>query len=278
MIGCVESKRYERGDDDTGMNDVINAIMSHASIRQFTAEDVSDELITQIARAGQQAPFTGQMYNCIFTRDRAKRERLAELFGPLVLRGPVFMLYCLDYRKLEKFIASKGRENKANDMMMLFLGIQDAAYYAQNMCLAAESLGLGTVMLGAAPNLSAELSEIFVLPDRVFPVVGLVMGWPAEKPAPRPRIPTKFVLNKDTYHDLTEEDVAEAMSVMDAGLIREGYYARMNAKIPKPESEEGEDTVDYTKYGWSEHISRKYARRPSSPKLWDDLRNKGIRI
>ena len=188
------------------------------------------------------------------------------------------MLYCADYRKLEKFIASKGRENRANDLMMLFLGIQDVAYYAQNMVLAAESLGLGTVMLGAAPNLSEELSEIFDLPDRVFPVVGMVLGWPAESPAPRPRIPTRFVLHKDVYHDLTEADVTEAMSVMDAGLIREGYYAKNNAKIPKPEAEAGEDMVDYDSYGWSEHMSRKYARRPSSPKLYEDMRRKGINI
>ncbi|HSL93437.1 MAG TPA: hypothetical protein VK905_02415, partial [Bacillota bacterium] len=66
------------------------------------------------------------------------------------------------------------------------------------------------------------------------------------------------------------------MSVMDAGLIREGYYAKSNAKIPKPEA--GEDTVDYDKYGWSEHMSRKYARRPGHTKLYDDMRKKGINI
>jgi hypothetical protein len=54
---------------------------------------------------------------------------------------------------------------------------------------------------------------------------------------------------------LTDEQVAEAMSVMDAGLIREGYYAKLNARIPVAESE---DPVDYDEYGWSEHVSRKY--------------------
>lgn len=260
------------------INEVIRTIRNHASIRQFEDRDVSDELIHEIALAGQQAAFTGQMYTCIYTRDAEKRQRLSKLFGPLPARGPVFMLYCVDYRKLEKFIASKGRENKANDLMMLFLGVQDVAYFAQNMVLAAESLGLGAVMLGAAPNLSEELSDIFALPDRVFPVVGLVLGWPAERPAPRPRIPTKFVLAKDQYHDLSEEDVAEAMSVMDAGMIREGYYAKLSAKIPLPDGEAGEDAVDYDKYGWSEHMSRKYARRPGSSKLYEDMRKKGINI
>ena len=241
------------------MNTVINAILSHVSVRQFTEQDVSEDLIAQIARAGQQAPFTGQMYACIYTKDQDKRERLSKLFGPLVTRGPVFMLFCLDFRKLEKFIASKGRVNTADDLMMMFLGIQDVAYFGQNMVLAAESLGLGTVFLGSAPNFDSELREMFALPERVYPVVGMVLGYPAETPAPRPRIPTRFVLHKDEYFDLGPEDVEAALEVMDAGLIREGYYARMNAKIQKPEA--GEDQVGYDKYGWGEHISRKYARR-----------------
>lgn len=259
------------------MNEVINALMSHASIRKFTDQDVPDQLIEQIARAGQQAPFTGQMYACIYTKDQNKREQVSKLFGPLIMRGPVFMLFCLDFRKLEKFIASKSRQNTASDAMMLFLGIQDVAYFAQNMVLAAESLGLGTVFLGSAPNLDTELREIFHLPERVYPVVGMVLGYPAEQPAPRPRIPTKFVLHKDQYFDLAPAEVDEALSVMDAGLIREGYYSRMNSKIQKPEA--GEDQVGYDKYGWGEHISRKYARRGQfTDSLMDDLRRAGIEL
>ncbi len=259
------------------MSKVIEAIMSHASIRSFTDQDVPEELIEHIARAGQQAPFTGQMYACIYTKDAAKRERLSKLFGPLVTRGPVFMLFCLDFRKLEKFIASKGRVNTASDLMMMFLGIQDVAYFGQNMVLAAESLGLGTVFLGSAPNLDSELREIFNLPERVFPVVGMVLGYPAEAPKPRPRIPTKFVLHRDEYLDLTAADVEEALSVMDAGLIREGYYARRNAKIQKPE--QGEDEVGYDQYGWGEHISRKYARRgQDTDGLMESLRRAGIEL
>ena len=259
------------------MNETMNTILTHTSIRRFTDQEVSDEIIEQITRAGQQAPFTGQMYSVIYTRDPEKRQLLTKLFGALPMKGPVFMLFCMDFYRLEKFIASKGRENKASETMMLFLGIQDVAYFAQNMILSAKSLGLGTVFLGSAPNHSAELSQMFDLPDRVFPVVGMVLGYPAENPAPRPRIPTKFVLFKDKYQDLTDGDVEEALSVMDAGLIREGYYAQRNAKIPKPEA--GEDSVGFDKYGWGEHMSRKYASRGQDTRtLRDDLLKKGIRI
>ncbi len=59
-----------------------------------------------------------------------------------------------------------------------------------------------------------------------------------------------------------------------SGLIREGYYRKLGAKIPKPEP--GEDTVDYDAYGWSEHISRKYARQAASVRLKVMLAEKGI--
>ncbi|HCW51052.1 MAG TPA: hypothetical protein DGR79_03145, partial [Clostridiales bacterium] len=122
------------------------------------------------------------------------------------------------------------------------------------------------------------LAELFALPPRVFPLVGLVLGFPDESPPPRPRIPTRFCLFRDTYHDLTDEEVAEAMEVMDAGLLREGYYARLNARIPLPDGRE--DPVGYEDYGWSEHVSRKYGEygRQMTSGLLERLRRQGIHI
>lgn len=252
----------------------LDVIAQRATVRSYLDKDVPDEIIEKLARAGQRAPFTGQMYAFIYTRDKEKKEVLSKHLGRFIAQAPVFILFCMDFRKLEKFIAFKGRENKAGEVQMLFLGIQDVAYAAANIVTAAEAMGLGTCFFGGAPMISPLLTDMFKLPDRVYPVVGMVVGYPAVKPGPRPRIPTKCVLFKDEYHDLTEDEVADAMSVMDAGLIREGYYRNLGAKIPKPE--EGEDTVDYDSYGWSEHISRKYARRADSEKLKELMAQKGI--
>lgn len=236
------------------MGDVMQTIMTRASVRKFEDRPVPRELIEQLAVAGQQAPFTGQMYSFVVTTDAAKRQELSTIFGPLVLRAPVFMLICVDFRKLEKFIASRGRTNLADDMSMLFLGIQDASYAAEHIVLAAEEAGLGTCYLGAAPFVADRLVPMFKLPQRVYPLVGLVLGYPGERPPARPRIPTNQALFWDEYSDLTDAQVTEAMSIMDAGLIREGYYASRNSKIKI----QGDDKVGYDEYGWSEHISRKY--------------------
>ncbi len=239
-------------------NPVLDNLMKRASIRRFRDQDVDDSVIEAIVRAGQQAPFTGQMYSVVVTKDQAKREEMAKLFGRLPKAGPVFMLICVDFRRLEKFIASKGRANSYHDDWMMILGIQDASYFAQNMVTAAESLGLGSVFLGSAPWYTERMAEIFNLPARVWPMVGLVLGYPDEQPTARPRIPLDNVLHWDQYQDLDEQGVARSLSIMDAGLIREGYYRNLNGKIPLRTSED--DKVTYNEYGWAEHISRKYGQ------------------
>lgn len=254
----------------------IDLILERSTVRSFLEKDVTDEVIERLARAAQQAPFTGQMYAFIYTRDKAKKETLSRYLGRFISQAPVFVLFCMDFRKLEKFIAFKNRENRANDLEMLFLGIQDVSYAAMNFVMAAEAMGLGTCFFGGAPMTAPALTEMFKLPERVYPVVGMVVGYPARKSPPRPRIPTSCVLMKEEYHDLSHEEVQAAMEIMDAGLIREGYYASLGAKIPKPEA--GEDEVGYDKYGWSEHISRKYARRDPGDTIKKHLREKGIII
>lgn len=242
--------------DADGVASVYQTIMSRASVRRFQDRPVPRELVERLARAAQQAPFTGQMYSLVATADSEQRKALAVSFGPLVTRAPLFILVAVDFRKLEKFITFRGRRNVADDLGLLFLGIQDASYAAGNLVLAAEEAGLGSCYLGAAPFVADALIDLFDLPPRVYPLVGLVLGYPAEDPPARPRIPLEHCLFWDRYRDLDDAAVGAAMAVMDAGLLREGYYAKLSAKIPLPEGEP--DGIDYDAYGWSEHVSRKY--------------------
>jgi nitroreductase len=239
-------------------NPVMENLMTRASVRRFSEREVSDELIEKIVRAGQQAPFTGQMYSVIATKNPQVREKMAELFGPLPRMGNVFMLICVDFARLERFIAAKGRTNSFDDLWMMIFGIQDAAYLGQNIVTAAESYDIGSVFLGMAPWLAPEFKDIFKLPERVWPLVGLVLGYKDEQPPARPRIPLETVLHWERYREISDEELEEALKVMDAGLIREGYYLKHNAKINLRGNPL--DTVDYDQYGWGEHVSRKYSQ------------------
>jgi len=95
----------------------------------------------------------------------------------------------------------------ANDLVLLFFGIQDAALMAENMVIAARSLGLGRCFLGSAMFQAKKIAEEYQLPKRVFPLVQLVMDYPAEDPPPRPRYPLGFALFEGKYPELTDEMV-----------------------------------------------------------------------
>jgi hypothetical protein len=156
---------------------------------------------------------------------------------------------------MERMMERRGWTMATNDLSLLLFGIQDAALFAENMVIAAESLGMGSCFLGATPYRAETIIEEYGLPPRVFPLVQLAMGYPAEDPPPRPRYPLEFSLFEDRYPELTDEMVEEAMAVMDEGYLAQSYYRRIGRLIPLEEGRE--ETYTFDDYSWTEHISRK---------------------
>jgi hypothetical protein len=181
----------------------------------------------------------------------------------------------VDFHRLERFMKLRGWEVVTNDLSLLFFGLQDASLMAENMVIAGRALGLGSCFLGAAPYMADRIAKEFKLPPRVFPLVQLVMGYPAEDYPPRPRWPLWFTLFEDKYPEFSDEQVAEAMKVMDDGYLAQGYYAKQKAKL---RLEKGRpETYTYDNYSWTEHISRKWGQWYESPEeLLEQLRKRGI--
>lgn len=246
-------------------NTVIETMLNHRSVRKYTKQKPTDETIQTIVQAGQQAPFASQLYSVLLTRKKAP-------FG-----APLWFTICVDLYKLERFMKLRGWEVLTNDLSLLFFGIQDAAYMAENMVVAGESLGLFSCFLGAAPYMADKIARDFKLPPRVFPLVQLVMGYPAEEFPPRPRWPLSFTLFEDQYPEFTDEQVTEAMKVMDEGYLAQDYYSKLKAKIRLEKGRK--ETFTYENYSWTEHISRKWGQWYESPKeLLEQLEQRGFRI
>jgi hypothetical protein len=122
-----------------------------------------------------------------------------------------------------------------------------------------------------------KIARDFKLPPRVFPLVQLVMGYPAEEFPPRPRYPLSFTLFEDQYPEFTDEQVAEAMKVMDEGYLAQGYYARQKTRIRLEKGRK--ETFTYEDYSWTEHISRKWGQWYESPKeLLEQLKKRGFMV
>jgi nitroreductase len=253
---------------------IFNIINNRRSLRKFLDKEVPDEVLEDILNAGIRAPFAAQLCSVIYTSNREKM-RLKSVYPTT----SVLMLFLLDFNKIEKIVQKRKYEYEYDDGMLLWLGLQDVTCVAENIILAAEAYGLGSVLLGTIPLQADRIKEMFNLPNRVFPVVGLCIGYPdpSFETNIRPRYPLKFTAFKDTYHDPSEEEVEEMMKSMDEGYITQGYYIKQNAKIPFKDSRA--DDIDYDRYSWSEHISRKITQGMwGDEKLIKILKRHGINI
>ncbi len=247
-------------------NPVIKIMMARRSVRKFTHQKPTDEIIEQIVRAGQQAPFAGQLCSVILSRKRKQP------FG-----APIMFTICFDMHRMEKIMAQRAWKTVSSDAALLMFGMQDAACMAENMVIAAESLGMGSCFLGNACFVAKKLKKLYKLPARVFPIVQLVMGYPAEEFPVRPRYPISFACFEEEYPELTDAMVSEAMKVMDDGYLAQDYYRKLRAKIPLVKG--FNDTYTYDNYSWTEHISRKWGQWLENPRdILDQLEACGFKI
>jgi nitroreductase len=234
-------------------NPTLKTMLNRKSIRKYRPDMPGNDVIHSIVRAGQQAPFAVQLCSLILSRDQEQH----------AYKAPLKFIICVDAHRAEVVAARRGWQIAMNDLFLLVLGMQDAALMAQNMVMAAESLGLGSCFLGAVPYQAEEIIKTYQLPKRVFPMVGLVLGYPAEDPPIRPRYPLDFTLFEGRYHEFDEETIKQAMAAMDEGYLEQNYYQGMNSMIPL--RGDREETFTFENYSWTEHISRKVGQWHQSP-------------
>ena len=247
-------------------NPIIETMLKRKSIRKYKPEMPCDEVIETVVRAGQQAPFASQLCSLLLQREPQGTP----------FKTPLLFIVCVDSHKWELIMAERDWEMDADDALLLLLGMQDAALMAENMVIAAESLGMGSCFLGGMPFKSKALIRDFKLPARVFPMVGLAMGYPAEDPPPRPRYPLDFVLFEGEYPQFSKEQIREAMQVMDEGYLAQDYYKKLKAMIPL--QSQRQETYDYESYSWTEHISRKWGQRLFPSTLLEHLQRYGFHL
>ncbi len=247
-------------------NAVVDTMLARKSIRKYTEQVPSDEVVQAVVRAGQQAPFASQLCSLLLSRKKK-----------LPFGAPLLFTICMDLHRMELIMRRRGWRKVTNDLSVLFFGIQDASLMAENMVIAAESLGMGSCFLGAAPYIADEIARQYQLPPRVFPLVQLAMGYPAENPPPRPRYPISFSLFEDSYPEFSEAAIDQAMRQMDEGYLAQDYYRKGKSKIRLETGRE--ETFTYDNYSWTEHISRKWGQWYASPEmLLSQLAQRGFEV
>ncbi|UYV18238.1 oxygen-insensitive NADPH nitroreductase [Halomonas qaidamensis] len=190
------------------MNDVIKLLQSHRSIRKFTDQEVPHGLLLELIKAGQAAATSShvQAYTVINVKNAANREKIAELAGGqgYVARSAVFLVFCADMKRPTEASKRTGANVERGMTEQLLVATVDTALMAQNVAIAAESEGLGICYIGGIRNNPQAISELLQLPDHVYPVFGMCLGYPAHEPEVKPRLPVEAILKEDTYCEDTD--------------------------------------------------------------------------
>lgn len=244
------------------MKSVLALLQSHRSIRKYTDQPISQDLVEDLVRSGQAAATSSFIQACTLIQVQlgAKRDQLAVLAGnqSFVAEAPVFLVFCADMYRHKLACDTHDAPMNAGFTEQFITATTDVALFAQNVVVAAESVGLGICYIGGLRNHIAQVSELLALPDLVYPVFGLCLGYPAQDPEIKPRLPLNQVLMQEVYE---REQDAETMAGYDQQV--RAYYASRTG-----------GNKDMT---WTEQISG-MLQKEARPHMKDFLQKRGFLI
>lgn len=216
--------------------DVFETIHGHRSIRSYKPDPVDESLLTELLEAGVRASSSGNMqtFSIIVSRNATMRERLywPHMEQEMVRQAPLVLTFCADFRRMRKWLRLNDAPDNFDDFFAFLVAAVDAILVSQNVALAAEAKGLGICYMGSTLANAGEIGEILELPEGVFPVVGFVLGWPDEDPAPRDRLPLDGLVHHETYRDHSDEEIREIYQDRDqAGWDRYMSIPRLRTLV-----------------------------------------------
>lgn len=224
------------------MNATLSLLYSHRSIRRFRPDAVPRADLEAAVRAGQMASTSSavQAYCALNITDVEVRTRLVALTGgqEKVAACGAFLVICGEVRR-HRLIADCSGTRYAGNLESFLVAAIDATLFAQNMCVALESMGYGICYIGGVRNDLPEVDRLLAIPEGVFPLFGLCVGVPDETPDARPRLPVDAVLFDDRYP--SDAESLAALGVYDAEYAR---YLAARGAAPR---------------GWSEAMARKFS-------------------
>jgi FMN reductase [NAD(P)H] len=245
-------------------NSWIKQVLLRRTQRRYSDRPVSEAVVRLILAAAFSASSKSdyQQATVIRVEDRGLRDRLAALFPdmPWIGSAPAFLVFLGDARRLE--LISK-HPVKNGTLEGFFNATVDAALALQTATLAAEMLGLGTCPISVLRNHIEAVGEILALPDKVFPVAGLCLGYPAQQGFISMRLPSDVTVHRDRYDD-------GAVAAVDAyDHLRDARHSIKD----RQKSPEIFGTAEF--YGWSEDKARQ-AMSPEGTRFAAWLQAKGF--
>ena len=253
FIEAALSARFgEKLEVDPGLPglDEIARIAAHRVHRRYLERDIPPDLMRVLCACALSAPSKSdlQQADILVVRDRNKIDAITDLLTemPWIRQAPVFLVFLANGRRLQRISQMRGKPFPNDHLDLFFNATVDAAIVLTTMLRAAEAVGLGCCPISVIRDHAATISEMFALPEKVIPIAGMCVGWPAEEGGITPRLSLATTVHEDRF-------AGDDLSKIDA------YDHRRATTRPYRNQREAQRFGRSEFYGWSEDKARQYA-------------------
>ncbi len=233
---------------------LVAAVLARRTQRRYIDRPVPQSLVDLLCLAALSASSKSdyQQATILQVQDPQKRAALAAPFPamPWIGDAPAFLVFLGDTRRMQRLGELRGHPTPNTGLEGFFNATLDAALALQTCILSAENAGLGTCPISVLRNQATLVGDVLGLPDGVFPVAGLCLGWPSDAGHASMRLPPAVTVHRDRYDDTAMPDAIAA------------YDAEREARNPTPPAKQRAPDRFGTapQYGWSEDKARQSAQ------------------
>ena len=189
----------------------MESLKQRRTIRKYQQKDIPTDMLNELLETSFRASTVGnmQVYSVIVTRDAQRKAKLAPAHfnQPMVQNAPVVLTFCIDLHRFSQWCRQRKAEPGYNNLEWFMNGATDALLVAQTFCVAAEEKGLGICYLGTTTYNPHLIIEALELPELVFPIATITVGWPDENPPQVDRLPLEALIHEEVYHPYSSEDI-----------------------------------------------------------------------
>jgi len=242
--------RYGLELDGPDVPRAVAALLDRRVGRRYRDEDVPETLLDMLLAAAQSAPTKSdlQQYSIIVMRDRARITRIADWIGTMdwIAEAPVFLVWCGDMRRGQRLCDLRGMTHANNNLDTFLNTAVDCTLAMGQFITAADAVGLSTCPISYVRSHIEKVTPLLGLPDGVYPVAGLSVGWPVFRRPVAMRLPPSVVVHRERYDDATLETEVRA------------YDERRTAREPIAAGSLKNNDVYPPRDGvsWSENVAR----------------------
>ena len=249
--------------------DVLADMADRRVMRRYLDKPVDPALLETLCAVALSAPSKSdlQQADVVIVSDKGQREKLEALLpdNPWVKAAPVFLVFCGNNRRHRLLFEWRGRPFVNDYLDPFFNAAVDTGIVLATFVAAADRAGLGSCPISAIRNHAASVSDILGLPQHVFPVAALGVGWPSFEGVMSPRLGLDVTIHRDRYDEGALKDKIAA------------YDARREAVQPYKTQRYADKFGQSAAYGWSEDKARQYSV-PERADFGAFVRRKGFKL